>query len=84
MSARLAGPMLVNATPSKPVFFIKTIEGTDYKRQTPHLGKLRFQNDSLLVRCKVAGNSYPAGVSALARDLFAKREAAKPLDYLTP
>jgi hypothetical protein len=43
MSARYAGPTLIHATAFGTVCSVKTIEGTDYKRQTPHLGKPRFQ-----------------------------------------
>jgi hypothetical protein len=31
---------------------------TDYKRQTPRLGKLLHKMADLLVRCRVAGDSY--------------------------
>jgi hypothetical protein len=77
--------MLVHATPVRTCLLYKTIEGTDYKRQTLHLGKLRFQNDSLLVRCKVAGNSFPSQLSCTAQGPALRRKATlEALDYLTP
>jgi hypothetical protein len=75
----------VHATPFGPVFSVKTIEGTDYKRQTPHLGKLRFQmtvywSDAKLpaIVIQPAFHALHSGAQIRA---FMRTEL---LDYLTP